>query len=133
GGEDETGVVGDEEPREELRSGQSEHLVQRQDEEQDDEAESQQVGVDDRELRELPFGEVVGLGELPIEQSGEDTDDHVGECRVEYLLHGSSSSPAASAVLTHRIEVRTQLSIDVRPHTSKAPVSAGRRGSAELA
>src|SRR5699024_6826394 len=114
-------------------SGQSEHLVQGQDEEQDDEAERQQVGVDDRELRELPFGEVVGLRELPIEQSRENTDDHVGECRVEYLLHGSSSSPAELALLPPRIEVRTQLPMDVRPHTSTCPVSAVRRGSTELA
>jgi hypothetical protein len=78
-GDDHARVVDPEEPAEEPALGEGEQLLQREHDEQHDEAQREEVRVREPELRELPRGEVVRLGELAVEQAGEHPDDHVGE------------------------------------------------------
>lgn len=73
-----------------------EDLLEHEDDEEHDEAEGQQVGVREAELRGRTFGEAVELRELAEEESGEDSGGHVGErgdveathdCPFDVTLH----------------------------------------------
>lgn len=78
-------VVEPEERGEEFRPGQLELLVEGEDDEEAQHAQGEQVGVHECQLCVAP--KVVGLGELPVEQSGDHSQNHVDVCRYVRLPH----------------------------------------------